>query len=42
MSNLAQSKYGIKISGKGVKRWVDKWLKDKKLAKQLRSNKAKL
>ena len=42
VSNLVQSKYGIEISGKGVKRWVDKWLKDKKLAEQLRSNKAKL
>ena len=42
VSTLANNKYGIEISAKGVKRWVDKWLKDKKLSDQLRSNKAKL
>ena len=42
VSNLANSKLGIEISGLGVRRLVEKWLNNRKLADKLRSNKDKL
>jgi hypothetical protein len=39
--NLAKSKYGIEISVLDVRRLVEKWLINKKLADTLRSNKDK-
>ena len=41
VSNLAKSKYGIEISGMGVRSLVGKWLNNKKLANKPRSNKDK-
>jgi hypothetical protein len=38
---LAQSKYGIDISDRGVRDIVDKWTRTKRLADLLRTNKSK-
>ena len=42
VSNLANSKLGIEISGLGVRRLVEKWLKNRKLDDKVRSYKDKL
>ena len=42
VSDLAKQNFGIFISAKSVKRWVDRWIKTNKLADRPRTNKAKL
>jgi hypothetical protein len=42
VSYLSKSKYGIEISGMGVRSLVEKWLNNKKYADKPRSNKDKL
>ena len=39
---MAKHNYGVFISAKSVKRWVDRWIKTNKLADRPRTNKAKL
>ena len=42
VSDLANNNFGIIISAKTVKRWIDRWTKTNKLADRPRDNRAKL
>ena len=42
VSDLANNNFGIIISAKTVKRWIDRWSKTNKLADRPRDNRAKL
>jgi transposase len=42
VSDLAKNNFGISISAKTVKRWIDRWNKTNKLADRPRYNKRKL
>ncbi len=41
VSDLANNNFGIIISAKTVKRWIDRWAKTNKLADRPRDNRAK-
>ena len=42
VSDLAKNNFGIIISAKTVKRWIDRWMKTSKSVDRPRDNRAKL
>ena len=42
VSDLAKNNFGIIISAKTVKRWIDRWMKTNKSVDRPRDNRAKL